>query len=349
MTAQFTHLIVLFESEAVCQTRMEAAGFSAETARQIAMYLAQATDLVAHYDAIRTTFSQDGIDVHFCELDDFDSYLPLLQQQPESCLLWNQTDGIKYYRGSYATSLARLLGVKTFGSPPTVQHFCQDKAATSHILTNAGIVMPPVVKLHNGDSYGSLTADSFFVRPNTLGAKLGIWPESHCQTWDEALFLSQRIWHTYRDEAVVSPYIDGYDVRVSYLNAAADGSDHFSIAVIDYPDAAPFMTEGDSMRTFTEVGAQAPPVPRELAAGEPRWQIELAVKQLMTRIGLRDVFSADFRVSHEHNYGFLLEFEVCPAVTIYDFTAYLENQLDVNLAEGLHRAMKWAFERPSEL
>ncbi len=60
-------------------------------------------------------------------------------------------------------------------------------------------------------------------------------------------------------------------------------------------------------------------------------------------MGLRDCFSIDFRIDAEGRPTFF-EFEVCPAVTIYDFQNYLARR-GVTLGVALVKAMRIAFER----
>ena len=60
-------------------------------------------------------------------------------------------------------------------------------------------------------------------------------------------------------------------------------------------------------------------------------------------VGLRDCFSIDFRIDAQGRPTFF-EFEVCPAVTIYDFQNYLAHR-GVALGAALAKAMRLAFER----
>ena len=66
--------------------------------------------------------------------------------------------------------------------------------------------------------------------------------------------------------------------------------------------------------------------------------------RLARLIGLRDVFSMDFRIDAEGRPTFF-EFEVCPAVTIYDFQNYLRRRRDFSLGEALAKAFHVAFAR----
>jgi D-alanine-D-alanine ligase len=65
--------------------------------------------------------------------------------------------------------------------------------------------------------------------------------------------------------------------------------------------------------------------------------------RLARLVGLRDCFSVDFRIDAKGQPTFF-EFEVCPAVTIYDFQNYLARR-GVTLGGAVARAMRLAFER----
>ena len=61
-------------------------------------------------------------------------------------------------------------------------------------------------------------------------------------------------------------------------------------------------------------------------------------------LGLRDVFSVDFRIGPEGR-PTLFEFEVCPGVTIYDFQNYLAKVHGLSLGEALAKSFVRAFAR----
>jgi D-alanine-D-alanine ligase len=68
-----------------------------------------------------------------------------------------------------------------------------------------------------------------FVKPNTLGAKIGILPDSLCKTADEAKGRAKRIWDRYRDRALIQPFIKGDDVRVSFMELGGDLVDQLGV------------------------------------------------------------------------------------------------------------------------
>ena len=69
-----------------------------------------------------------------------------------------------------------------------------------------------------------------------------------------------------------------------------------------------------------------------------------AAGRIARAVGLRDYYSFDFRLDPDGQPWFL-EFEVCPAVTIYDFLTYLGDAHRVDLIGALTRAAPLAFAR----
>lgn len=368
------HLLVLYESEAACLVRLAARGVTGEPAREIACYLAQATDLPAFYERIRSGFAPEGVTVDFYEVGEAATYLPCLLADSAGTILWNLTDGFRYYRASYATSAAALLGVKRFGSPPQAQHLCQDKFKCIALARSLGVTTPQTTLTRNGDLLSPVfdlpPGGALFVKPNTLGAKVGIFADSRCKSWDAALALSRRIFQRYGDDAVVQRYIPGYDVRVGFMDAGEKAEDArldiFRLAGVEAGETGgAFMTMQDNWtlsasRSDDEKAVASPfdqPVifrPRmedlraDGAAAGCVAAIETAVNQVQKLLGLRDYFSFDFRVGDEGS-AYFLEFEVCPAVTIYDFQAYLERNYAVDLPAALARSVQRAFRRRDEL
>ncbi len=359
------HFLVLYETEATCLARLEAGGLTGEPAREIAAYLSQATDLAAFFDRIQAAFAPHGVEVHFADIGEPGRYLPLLQADPAACLVWNVTDGFRYYRGSLAAAAAALLGAPTFGSPPQAQHLCQDKYKCLTLAAALGIPAPPSVLIRNGRFLTPVPRSPFpaplFVKPNTLGAKLGIWADSRCETLDEADALSRRIYDRYGDDALLQPYLAGSDLRVSFMDAAAPGeatrAGIYRLVDVEGGEAGgAFLTMADNWtlsasRSDAEIGVASPfagraagfrprlvDLRRDPAAAATVSQIEESVARLAALFDLRDVYSFDFRVTPDGT-PYFLEFEVCPAVTIYDFQTYLEQTYGVDLPAALVRAV----------
>lgn len=367
---QLRRLLILYESESACLERLARHSVTGEVAREIACYLAQATDLPAFTERIQAAFREDGVAVSFHEVDDAPAWLPRLLAEPQSAILWNLTDGFRYYRASFATSAAALLGVARFGSPPQAQHLCQDKFKSLALAHSLGVATPRTALTRNGallsPDFPLPPGGALFVKPNSLGAKVGIFADSRCASWDAALALSRRIFERYRDDAVVQAYIPGYDVRVSFMDAGptpeAARLGVYRLAGVEAGETGgAFMTMQDNWtlsasRSDDEKDVASPfgkplafrprmeDLRRQPSAGPQVAAIEAAVGQVQRLFDLRDYFSFDFRVGDDGRVYFL-EFEVCPAVTIYDFQAYLESSYAIDLPGALRTAVQRAFAR----
>lgn len=358
-------LLILAEPEAGCAQRLAEAGFEPAVAAEVAAYLSQATDLAAFEAPISAALQADGVDVRFGDPTTPAGWLDWLLERPAMTLVWSVTDGIRYYRGSHAPALARLLGARSFGAPAAVQHLAQDKFKCGAVAAALGVRMPATGLMRDGAwlSPPPPSPGPWFVKPNTLGAKLGIWADSRVDDLTKAAELSSRIHERYRDDAVVQAYVPGFDVRVSYMAVAPDPALHrLGLYRLDTggggETGGAFMTMADN-RTLsgtadTDGAASASRagsaafVPRmlDLAAEDPGLAQVIAglARTVAAGVGLRDVFSLDVRVSAS-GVPHLLEFEVCPAVTIYDFRRYLADHWGSDLPEALSRAVALAFER----
>jgi len=198
----------------------------------------------------------------------------------------------------------------------------------------------------------AISSRGWFVKPNRLGSKIGIWPDSHCHTHETALELSRRVFDAYRDAVVVQPYVPGRNVRASFLAVRAEaGPEALGIFFVD--SGADFQTMEDSLALYGETGADAVASGRyaepELVAVEHS-QPEAAAKiravaaRLMQTLGLRDVFSMDFRVEADDTIH-LIEFEVGPGLPCFDFRAYCRTQWGLTLAGAMAETAANRFSR----
>lgn len=351
------HVVIAYEPEDAASDRLIAHGYPADIAAEIAVYLAQSTDLPAFMPEIAGALAADGIAVAFVELDDLSRALGRPGLAPADSLLWNLTDGIRFYRGSTVPAMARLHGIPRYGSSPAAQHICQDKFLSGATAYAAGLPCPPTKLFEGGDEIGQIGAlpenGPFFVKPNTLGAKIGIFSDSRCATLEDARALSVRLWDRYRDRAVVQPFVPGDDIRVSFMDTGHPFRDQLGIFRLarntGSETAGAFMTMKDN-ETLSGLTTGAAFVPTMLdlrtdpAAAETVAAIEGAAERLTRLLGLSDCFSMDFRVDSMGRPTFL-EFEVCPAVTIYDFQAYLRTAHGATLGEALAKSFRLAHRR----
>jgi D-alanine-D-alanine ligase-like ATP-grasp enzyme len=369
---KLSNVVIAYEAEASARRRLVFFGYPADVAAEIAVYLGQATDLPDFFDEIAAAARRAEIEVEFVETEQLLTRLRDYRDRRERTLLWSITDGVRFYRGSAVSAVSRLTGMARFGSPATAQHLCQDKFASLALASAAGLAIAPTKLLEAGVEIAALgnwpdRAGALFVKPNTLGAKIGIFADSRCATFPEAKDRAARLWERYRDRALIQPFVSGDDVRVSFMDIGGALVDQLGVdRLVKDPageTAGAFMTMKDNetlsgardvsgTRGGFGAAREAAFVPKMAdlrRAADPRSLRAvaeiLAMSERFARlVGLRDYFSLDFRIDEEGMPTFF-EFEVCPGVTIYDFQNYLATTHGLGLGETLARAFQISFER----
>ncbi len=326
-------LVLVYERPEDCLKRLIAEGHPAERAREIASYLAQSIDMEPELPALEQACAERQIRFSAVTLDAFAANL--LDYRPEQTLVWTLTDGISYFSGSVSSGLARLGMLRRVGCEDALFSLCQDKFRSGAVLHALGIATPPTALARNGTFISPRSAiegaTSWFVKPNRLGAKIGIFADSHCHSIEEALALSARIYAAYGDDAVLQSYVPGENLRASWLDVDGTG-DLARLGTWLVKSGEDFQTMIDSLALYGETGAQAKssgsyrePTLVDLATNNPRAANAVAetAAQLVNGLGLRDVFSLDFRLGPDGRLT-LLEFEVCPGLPCFDFRAYVK-------------------------
>jgi len=335
-------LALIYETEAACRERLLAAGFDSGRALEITSYLAQATDLALEFGELAKQCAVHGIDFAPIELDAAPKALAMLD--PASTLVWTLTDGIAYYRGSASPALARLYGHGTIGADDSVFALCQDKFRSGAVLSALGLPVPPAGLARDGRFVVAPPASpgGYFVKPNRLGSKVGIWPDSRCRTAEHALELSRRIFAAYRDDAIVQAYVPGRNVRASFLAVDPEaGPERLGVVFVDA--GGDFQTMADSLALYGDTGAAAKAagtyaepelVPVSAAQPAADAAIREIAARLMAGVGLKDVYSIDLRVEPDGNVH-LIEFEVGPGLPCFDFRDYCRRQWSMTLVQAM--------------
>ena len=337
--------MLVYEPEADCRTRLSALNISEEHALQISSYLAQSTDMIPEFPTLKEACSLQGISFVALTLNSFAKSWD--QFTSEETLVWTLTDGIAFFAGSLAPPLARLDGMKHIGAQVSTFTLCQDKFRAGAVLQALGIPMPATALVCDGNFISPRSSldgvESFFIKPNRLGSKIGIYENSHCHSINEALELSKRIFADYGDAAVLQAYVPGANVRASWLDVDGSGdlARHLGIWRVD--SSRDFQTMEDSMALYGDTGAEAKAkgLYTELELINLRVEnptaataiLEIA-KTLMQGLGLADVFSMDFRVEKDGK-ATLIEFEVCPGLPCFDFREYVKKTWNMPLPTAM--------------
>ena len=335
-------LVLIYEPEDACRTRLAAQGFSERHALEISSYLAQSTDISLEFEALAEACGRRGVRFVPTALDDAGPVLA--SADPRATLVWTLTDGIAYFRGGAAPALARLSGLRTIGADDSVFALCQDKFRSGAVLAALGLPVPAAGLVRDGEWLVAppKSTTGYFAKPNRLGAKIGIWPDSRCQQSDAALEISRRVFSAYRDDVIVQPYVAGRNVRASFLAVDPEaGIDALGVFFVDA--GGDFQTMADSMALYGDTGAAARAegayaepelVPVAVSQPEADRRIREIAAALMQGIGLKDVFSMDFRVEEDDTVH-LIEFEVCPGLPCFDFRAYCRSQWNLSLPDAI--------------
>lgn len=335
-------LIFVYEPEDACRSRLVADGFKPQHADEIASYLAQSTDIAAELGEIGEACTARGVSFVPVALDEAAS--EIAARRPGEALVWTISDGIAYFRGGAGPALARLAGLGTVGSDDSLFALCQDKFRSGAVLRALGLPVPEAGLLRDGRWIvpAPRSASGLFVKPNRLGAKIGIWKDSHASDAEEALGLGRRIHAAYRDDAVAQHYVPGRNVRASFLGVERGaGAEALGIYFVD--SGADFQTMEDSLALYGETGAAARAEglyaePELVPVADSQPGADRAIRAIATTLidglGLRDVFSMDLRVEADDTVH-LIEFEVCPGLPCFDFRAYCRRNWGLSLAEAI--------------
>ncbi|TGP24387.1 MULTISPECIES: D-alanine:D-lactate ligase-like protein [unclassified Mesorhizobium] len=335
-------LILVHEPEKACFDRLVADGYPTERAIEISSYLAQSTDLAPEFGQLAAACEKRGLAFMAVELSG--AAAALAEADPAKTLVWTLTDGIAYFRGGASPALARLNGLKMIGADDSLFALCQDKFRSGAVLGALGLPAPAAGLACNGAWLVEppASAAGWFVKPNRLGAKIGIWPDSRVTDLGHALELSRRVFGHYRDEVVVQPYVAGRNARASFLGLKPQtGVEALGIAFVE--SGGDFQTMADSMALYGDTGqaarnagTYAEPELEPVAASQPAADraIRAIAQRLMNGLGLGDVFSVDFRVEADDTIH-LIEFEVCPGLPCFDFRDYCRRQWGLCLADAM--------------
>ena len=342
MSSRKPKLILVYEPEKACFDRLVADGFPPRRATEISSYLAQSTDIAPEFAALAVACEARGLAFAPVALDDAAEALE--GEDVENTLVWTLSDGVAYFRGGAAPALARLKGLRTIGADDSLFALCQDKFRSGAVLGALGLPAPQAGLARDGKWLVEPPASTagWFVKPNRLGAKIGIWPDSRCYELAHALELSRRVFAAYRDDVVVQPYVAGRNVRASFLGLTPQtGVEALGIAFVD--SGADFQTMADSMALYGETGEAAKAAglyaePELVAVADAQPVADARVRAIAGRLigglGLRDVFSIDLRVEADDTVH-LIEFEVCPGLPCFDFRAYCRQQWGLSLADAM--------------
>lgn len=340
-------LVLVHEPEEACRSRLAEQGFDNVHSSEISSYLAQSTHLALEFGDLAQACDRRGLSFRAVPLEE--AFLALPGLDVAHSIVWVLTDGIAYFRGSAAAALAFSSGLRVIGSEASLFSLCQDKFRSGAVLRALGLPVPESGLMRNGVwlSTPPPTSAGYFVKPNRLGSKIGIWSDSHCRSLDEAAEISRRIYEAYRDDAVVQPYVAGRNVRASFLGVSPEaGVEALGISFVDSGGDFQTMAESMALYTLNPNAARSCAKPRLARVADIHPQVDLAIRSMaetmMKALGLRDVYSLDARVEEDGTVH-LIEYEVSPGLPGFDFRAYCVDQWQMSLADAMAETVRRRF------
>ncbi|RUW40562.1 D-alanine:D-lactate ligase-like protein, partial [Mesorhizobium sp. M2A.F.Ca.ET.015.02.1.1] len=93
---------------------------------------------------------------------------------------------------------------------------------------------------------------------------------------------------------------------------------------------------GDTGQAAKDAGTYVEPELEAVGASQPAAdrKIRAIAQKLISGLGLKDVFSVDFRVEADDTVH-LIEFEVCPGLPCFDFRDYCRREWGMSLADAM--------------
>lgn len=333
-------LILGYETEQSCAARLRADGIDEARAAEIAFYLAQSTDILPQFPAIERACAER--DILFAPVETTSAADVISRTAPDAGALWLLTDGIDYYNGSFAVAAAGAARMPRIGSEQSLFFLAQNKFRSTAVMRGLGLPVPDTILTRNGIPLSPKQTENcehgFFVKPNRLGAKIGISDDAHVATFDEALQISRRIYREYGDDAVIQTYVAGRNIRASYLDVTGVGGvGPLGLYEVDSGSDFQNMTESFALQGEQYAQKTSPdPALRNLELTNPEHAetLKTMAGTLKAGLGLESVFSLDFRLTSEGE-AFLLEFEVCPGLPCFDFSRYLCDRWGMALPEAM--------------
>lgn len=276
----------------------------------------------------------------------------------QSWLVWNITDGGGPFSGSHVPSFARLLGIRRFGNSSYNQFLSQDKFKCGLFCRQLGVPVPPTL-LCEGRTViaGSLeeVTGQLFVKPCALDNKIGIFPDACANDIETALMVSERIHHMYGDRALIQPFIQGKDLRVSFLNVDPTSNLLDSIGLYwsdernesepvynSYRDhLAAFMAWDAASTSKAPAGATfGDGIGSDLEGALRR--VSEDVRRVAGGMGLRDYFSFDFRIDDEGQH-WLMELNTAPFLRNVGMRHFIRKTYALSFGAALVAAFQNSF------
>jgi D-alanine-D-alanine ligase-like ATP-grasp enzyme len=343
-------VIVIYESRRKWIDRVVNQGLSSQTAEITSHWLFGEEDIQRTILGLQSSTERLGIHIDVKPIEIFQGGdVALLDLQGPGVLAWNITDGHAAFRGSHVPSLAILANVPYFGCPPLAQAIAQDKFKL--FLFCKGIGIPtPATALMEGSRVLSGFVDGedvgpYFIKPNSLGNKVGITEDSIQLKKQDALEHASLLGEKISDRILIQRFIEGFEIRLTFINGAANPDEpQFGFDLIsDLCDRHSFVSAKSrnskykKFRNFRAARNLSTNIREDAVA-----KMCDAVRVLAMHFVLRDYFTIDFKIDNR-GIAWLLDFNSGAFLHGKDVEGYTNEILGVDLPTALVRGFVNSF------
>ena len=302
---KLSRIVIFFERREDVISRAVRRGFSRHRADEVSHWLLPSKDIKHTVASLRDTASRSGVDIELlCTTQIVEGADRSIFEWARrgGLLFWNITDGCAFFSGSHLTSLALLINVPYFGCPPFAQALAQDKFKLFQLCTALGIAAPDSALVENGEIICTFTGrpkGPFFVKPNSLGNKIGLHDASLCSSLKTALQQATTINHELFDRAVVQEFIEGPEIRVTFINGHLQPNGFcFGYDLIDSNATSrsfiPFHKREKKYNSFRDFTA-SDVFPKSYRSSVVK-KITHSISTIARHVRLKDYFTFDFRI-----------------------------------------------------
>ncbi|MDV7340528.1 hypothetical protein RYZ26_13060 [Terasakiella sp. A23] len=346
---QLRKAFIIYEDRDKWLASDKAQAYDKADAKEMSKWLMPKEAVANTLDILRNNSTNNSIQFEIIELDDWKSdFHNFIKNHSEDSILWPITDGFGLFHGSHVISMAELYGLRCFGCGVQAHVFAQDKFKLTTLCENIGISVPASQLVDNQSIIAQTQRcvfSRYFVKPNSLGNKIGINKHSKCTDHTQALAQARQLQEATFDKILIQEYISGVDLRVTYINTGTGEAPQYGFHLIPFDDekGLPFISRYDRVSKYHGyTDLRHTDRFSELQVKRLINGIEENLDTFSQHVEIKDYFTFDFRVD-ENGKAWLVDFNPGAFLFGSDVEGYTEYCFNKNLGSALNNALSKAF------
>lgn len=312
--------------------------------KKLSTFLLDKSDIEELYNDIIKEF--DSKNVILLESNDIFNFNQTIKNK-SNILFWNITDGIGLYKGSHIPSYAKLLDLNFFGSPTYAQVIAQDKYKFMQKCKSLSIDTPSSY-LYNKQSYikgidNLPIYNQYFVKLNDFDNNIGILENAKCDTFQKCKEVAEELYLEYKYNILIQEYIDGDDIRVSYLDIENSTEPLYNrINDIENSLGIYFINKSQKEHTLDYIHENLEEYDFNIVKVVDKHiisSITKSIKKIILDLKIKDYFAADFRVCKKTSKVYILEINTAPFISSTRFKYYINDFYNLSLAKAFSKSI----------